>query len=151
MPKAKLTTAIYLLLVFSSGVMVGAVAHRLYMVKTVLGTDANPVMHRLGPAEWRKQFIDDMRTKVKMDDRQLVALQQILDQTDEELRQIHAGRKDEDARRRTEDQVVQNAMVEKITGMLREDQRPLYQQLRAEREAVRERERKRRAQGEPKK
>jgi hypothetical protein len=35
-------------------------------------------------------------------------------------------------------------MVDKINAMLRDDQKPLYQQLRAEREAERERERKRR-------
>lgn len=141
MPKAKLTAAVYLLIVFSSGIMVGAVAHRLYMVKTVLSTEPPP---RRGPAEWRRHFIEDMKTKVKLDDQQLVNLQQILDQMDEEFKQLHAGRKTEDTKRRSEDLAVQNNMVEKINAMLREDQRPLYQQLRAEREAERERERKRR-------
>jgi len=144
MPKAKLTAAAYLLVVFSSGAMVGAVAHRLYMVKTVLSTEPNLPPRRLGPAEWRKHLIDEMKTKVKVDAQQLVTLQQILDQTDEEFRQIHAGRKAEDSRRHNEDQAVQNGMVDKINAMLREDQRPLYEQLRAEREAERERERQRR-------
>jgi hypothetical protein len=142
MPKAKLTAALYLLIVFSSGIMVGVVAHRLYMVKTVLSTEPPP--RRPGPAEWRKQFIDAMKSKVKVDDQQLMQLQQILDQMDDEYKQLHAGRKAEDTKRRTEDQAVQNNMVDKINAMLRDDQKPLYQQLRAEREAERERERKRR-------
>jgi hypothetical protein len=142
MPKAKFTAAVYLLIVFSSGALVGAVAHRLYMVKTVLSTEPPP--RRLGPAEWRKNLTDAMKTKVKLDDRQVIALQEILDDTDAEFRQLHAGRKADDAKRHAEDQAVQNGMVDKVNAMLREDQRPLYQQLRAEREAERERERKRR-------
>jgi succinate dehydrogenase flavin-adding protein (antitoxin of CptAB toxin-antitoxin module) len=144
MPKTKLTAALYLLLVFLSGAMVGAVAHRLYMVKTVLSTGVNPTPRRPSPAEWRKQFLADMQTKVKIDDRQLVELQHLLDQTDEEFRQLHAQRKPEDQRRRAEDQGVQSQMVDKINAMLRDDQKPLYKQFRDEREAERDRERKRR-------
>jgi hypothetical protein len=145
MPKAKFTAVAYLLIVFCSGAMLGAVAHRLYMVKTVLSTEPPP--RRQSLAEWRKHLIDDMQSRVKLDNQQIVALQQILDQTDSEFRQLHAGRKAEDTKRRAEDQAVQNNMVEKINAMLRDDQKALYQQLRAEREAERERERKRRQGG----
>jgi hypothetical protein len=144
MPRAKLTAALYLMLVFLSGAMVGAFAHRLYMVKTVLSTNLDPPPRRPGPVEWRKHFIEDMRTKVKVDDQQVSKLGEIFDQSTDELRELHTKRKPEDQRRRTEDQAVQNQMVDKINAILRDDQKPLYQQLRAEREAERERERKRR-------
>jgi hypothetical protein len=140
MPKAKYTAAVYLLLVFLSGAMVGAFVHRLYMVKTVLSLDStNPAPRRPSPMEWRKHFLADMHTNVKLDDRQLAELQQLLDRTDEEFHQLHAKRKQED-------QAVQNQMVDKINAMLRDDQKPLYQQFREEREAERDRERKRRQQ-----
>lgn len=152
MPKAKYTAGLYLLLVFLSGAMVGAFVHRLYMVKTVLSTGVIPAPRRPSPAEWRKHFLDDMHTKVKLDEQQLTELQHLLDRTDEEFRQLHAKRKPEDQRRRTEDQGVQSQMVDKIDAMLREDQKPLYQQFREEREAERDRDRKRRqAEGDNKK
>jgi len=142
MPKVKVTAGIYLIVVFASGVMVGVAANRLYMVKTVLSTKEAPTPRRLGPAEWRKHFIEQMQSRVKVDGQQLSKLQEILDDTNQQLRQLHEGRKDEDARRRAEDQAVQNGMIDKINAILREDQRSLYQQLRAEREAERERERR---------
>jgi hypothetical protein len=46
-----------------------------------------------------------------------------------------------------ENQSVQNQMVDRINAILRDDQKPLYQQYRAEREAERERERQRRQPG----
>lgn len=144
MPRAKLTAAAYLLLVFLSGAMVGAFGHRLYMVRTVLSTDVSPSPRRLGPAEWRKHIVDEMRTKVKLDDQQIASLQQIFDQTDAEFRDLHAQRKPEDQKRNAENQTVQNQMVDRINAILRDDQKPLYQQYRAEREAERERDRKKR-------
>ena len=69
MPRAKFTAAVYLLLVFLSGAMVGAFVHRLYMVKTVLSTGVvDPAPRRLGPAEWRKHTIEELHTKVKLDE-----------------------------------------------------------------------------------
>jgi len=41
--------------------------------------------------------------------------------------------------------------VDKINAILREDQKPLYQQYRADREAERERDRKRRQDGDSRK
>src|SRR5579863_10061659 len=102
MPKAKLTAALYVLVVFSSGAIFGAVAHRLYMVKTVLGTDVIPQQRRNPLPEWRKHFVDDMRTKVRIDDQQVTALQQLLDQMDEQGRQVHAQRHSEDQARQAE-------------------------------------------------
>jgi len=145
MPKAKVTAAAYLLLVFGSGVLVGAVAHRLYMVKTVLSNEGNPQPpRREGPAEWRKHFMSDLQTKVKLDDDQVTKVHQILDDTDQDLRQVHA-------KRHAEDQAAQAELTNKINALLREDQKPLYQQFRAEREAERKRQRGPQGQPPPKK
>jgi hypothetical protein len=152
MPRAKFTAAVYLLLVFLSGAMVGAFAHRLYMVKTVLSTSVvDPAPRRPGPADlaqWRKHTIEELHTKVKLDDQQIVTLQQIFDQTHAEFDDLHLRRKPEEEKRQekrnAEDQVIQNHMIAKINAILRDDQKPLYQQYRAEREAEREKEKKRR-------
>src|SRR2546423_14209478 len=110
MPKAKLTAALYLLVVFLSGAMVGAFVHRLYMVKTVLSTSIDPAPRRLGPADWRKHFINDMKSKVKVDEQQVTQLGQIFDQSIDDMGELHAKRKPEDQRRRAEDQAIQNQM-----------------------------------------
>jgi hypothetical protein len=136
MPRAKLTAGIYLFVVFLSGAMVGAFTHRLYMVKTVL---SSPSPRRLGPAEWRKHIVDEMRTKVKLDDQQINSLQQIFDDTDAQFKDLHAKRKPEDQKRSAENQGVQNQMVDRINQILRDDQKPLYEQYRSEREAERKR------------
>jgi hypothetical protein len=149
MPRGKFSAAVYLFLVFVSGAVVGAVAHRLYMVNTVQSVAPGP--RRPNPAEWRKHIIEEMHTRVKLDDQQMASLQHIFDETDATFSDLHAKRKPEDQRRLAENQAVQSQMVDKINAILREDQKPLYQQYRAEREAEREKDRKRRQDGDNRK
>ena len=68
----------------------------------------------------------------------MLSLQQIFDETGSEMEGLQAQRKPEDQKRRSENQVVQNKMIDHINAILRDDQKPLYQQYRAEREAERE-------------
>lgn len=149
MPRGKFSAALSLLLVFVSGAVVGAVAHRLYMVNTVQSVAPGP--RRPNPTEWRKHIIEEMHTRVKLDDQQMASLQHIFDETDSTFNDLHAKRKPEDQRRLAENQAVQSQMVDKINAILREDQKPLYQQYRADREAEREKERKRRGDGDNRK
>lgn len=60
MLRTKVSALLSLLLVFGSGILVGAVAYRLYMVRTV--TTAQPAP-RPSPEEVRKHIIADMREK----------------------------------------------------------------------------------------
>ena len=65
MPKSKLSAAIYLVLVFLSGSLVGGFSTRLL---------TSPPVRAVGPRtpeEWRKRYVGDMREKVKLDDSQL--------------------------------------------------------------------------------
>jgi hypothetical protein len=129
MPKYKLSAVLSLLLVFLSGSVLGAVAYRLYAV------DASPVVARkqpkMNPEEFRKHYVEEFRTKVKMDDQQVAALQQILDQTRAEFHTVRD-------KMNAEGEKIQAAQVEKINAILREDQRPLYAGLRAEHKRQRE-------------
>jgi len=131
MPKSKLSALVSLLLVFFSGTVLGAFAHRLYMVKTVLSTGNIPAPNRRpDPEEIRRRQVAEMRTRLKLDDDQLAKLNQIYDQTREQADLVHHKANDEM-------RAVWDAQVAKIKAILRPEQVPAYDQLRAEREAAR--------------
>ncbi len=119
-----------MLLVFLSGSVLGAVAYRLYAVSAVQSVDVARKQPKMSPDEFRKHYVEEFRTKVKMDDQQLAALQQILDQTRTDF---HTMRD----KMNFEGEAIQSAQVEKINAILRDDQRPLYATMRAERERQR--------------
>ena len=130
MPKYKISAVLSLLVVFLSGSVLGAVAYRLYAVNSVqgVGVARRP---KMSPEEFRKHYVEEFRSKVKMDDRQIVALQQILDQTRSDFHKMRD-------KMNAEGELIQAAQVEKINAILREDQRPLYAELRAEHKKQRE-------------
>jgi hypothetical protein len=131
MPKYKLSAVLSLLVVFLSGSVLGAVAYRLYAVSSVQGVgDVARKQPKMSPEDFRKHYVEEFRTKVKMDDQQVAALQQILDQTRSDFHKMRD-------KMNAEGEAIQNSQVEKINAILREDQRPLYAQLRAEREKQR--------------
>lgn len=126
MLRSKFSAALYLVLVFLSGALVGGFAYRLYSVNTVTAT----VGRRPDPVEWRKRYMDEMRTQVHIDADQEAQINQILDQTRDAFAQIRS-------REKKAYQSEQNAQIGKIFELLRPDQRPLYTTLRAQREARR--------------
>lgn len=133
MVKSRSSAILSVALVFFSGVMVGAVANRLYMVGGVSGTkDIAPPLRppERSPEEVRKHRIEEMRHDVKLDDQQVVQLEKIYDHTLDQFKDIH---KRLDAEGRT----VQDRQTESIKAMLRPDQLPLYEQLRAKHDAER--------------
>jgi hypothetical protein len=132
MPKYKLSAVLSLVAVFLSGSVLGAVAYRLYAVSAVQGTGdaARKSPPKMSPEEFRKHYVEEFRTKVKMDDQQVAALQQILDQTRADFHKMRD-------KMNAEGDAIQTAQVEKINAILRDDQRPLYAALRAEREKQR--------------
>ena len=119
MPKSRLSVLLSLLLVFLSGALVGGFCHKLYSTTV----SAGPPSRRLTPEDFRSRYVTDMRTHVQLDDDQVGQLGQILNQigheTDQKMREIR------------------NEQIEKINAMLRPDQKPLYEQFRAEREKAR--------------
>jgi hypothetical protein len=125
MIRSKFTAALYLVLVFLSGALVGGFAYRLYSVNTVTAVSRRP-----DPVEWRKRYMDEMRTQVHTDADQEAQINQILDETGAAFATIRGEEK-----QKYQDE--QNAQIAKIFTLLRPDQRPLYSKLRAEREARR--------------
>ena len=124
-PRSKLTAVVYLLLVFLSGALVGGMSYRLYSMNTV---NAAP---KASPEEFRRHYIEGMRTKVNLDEKQIEEVNQILDETRAQFDQMRS-------KMRADGQAIQNQQVAKITAILREDQKPNYEAFRAEREKLRE-------------
>lgn len=124
MPKSKLSAFLTLLLVFASGAVLGAVAHRLYMVNTVVATK------RPSPEEFRKHQVDEIRARVKMDDSQVTKFNEILDQTKSQFDQTHE-------RFNAANHAILDEQRNKVKAMLRPEQVPLFDQLMAEHDAAR--------------
>jgi len=146
MPKSKLSVFLSLLLVFFSGAVLGAFTHRLYMVKSVLSNGVAPAPNRRpDPEEFLRQRLSEMRNQVKVDDQQLQQIQQIYQQTREQFGQIHKKMSEEG-------RAIDANQVAMIKSVLRPDQIPLYDQLRArhENDRKREAERKGRREAPPK-
>ena len=128
MPKSKLSAVVYLLLVFLSGALVGGLSYRLYSMNTVSASSGVP---KASPEEFRRRYIEGMRTKVNLDEKQIEQVNQILDETRMQFDQMRA-------KMRSDGEAIQNQQVAKITGILREDQKASYAAFRAEREKMRE-------------
>jgi Spy/CpxP family protein refolding chaperone len=126
MLRSRFSAALYLVLVFLSGALLGGFAYRLYSANTVSATAGR----RPDPVEWRKRYMDEMQTRVHTDAGQDAQINHILDETRAAFDQIR-----EQEKQKYQDE--QNAQIAKIFQLLRPDQRPLYAKLRAEREARR--------------
>ncbi len=120
MRRSNLATLLYLLLVFISGAVVGGFANRLYMMKTV-NAESRPPRNR---ADFRKQYVQEMRTRLHLTDPQVVQLQQIMDATGQRFRDLHKSIEDEH--------------VQKVIAMLNGDQRAEYAKMREERDRHRQ-------------
>jgi hypothetical protein len=126
MLRSRWSAALYLVLVFLSGALLGGLAYRLYAVNTVAAT----VPQRIDPVEWRKRYMDEMHSRLHTDADQEAQINQILDETGAAVGKIRE-------REKQEAQDEQNRQIAKIVQLLRPEQRPIYAQLRKEREARR--------------
>jgi hypothetical protein len=130
MPKSKLSAFLTLLLVFASGAVLGAVAHRLYVVNTVAGERGLPKRPSLSPEEFRKRQVGEMRDRIKMDDSQIAKYNEILDQTKNRFDENHD-------RYNAATRAILDEQRNRVRSILRPDQTPLYDQMIAEHDAAR--------------
>ena len=132
MGKFKLSALVSLVLVFLSGVLVGAVAQRLYMVSSVSSNASGslpPGVRKQSPEDVRKHAVAEMRQRVKLDDSQVTQLEGIYDQTREQFDRLFQNRN-------AEARVLWDKQNDEIRHMLRPDQLPLFEKLHAEHEAA---------------
>jgi hypothetical protein len=136
MARTRFSAALYLVLVFASGILVGIVSHRLYVTSTVAANTAVAPPRTM--EEVRKKYLADMRAKVGINDTQISSVNSILDDTKRKFDDLH--RKEKPMR----DQI-QQEQVESIRALMNEDQRNAYDRWRAERARLQAEEKKKQA------
>ncbi len=106
-------------------------SHRAYTLRTAEANLA-AAPKRPDPSEWRKRNLADMQQKLKLDAQQTGEMTKIFDQAEQEFGQIRS-------KWNTENQAIQQELVQKMERVLRPDQQQLYQQYRQARDAERKR------------
>jgi|SRR5215471_13496078 len=130
MKRSTLSTAFYILLVFLSGAVVGAFAHRLYVVNTVVSAK---------PDEVRRKHLEELRTRLSMSDEQVAQYNAILDATRARYHEVKK-RWDDQARQaaKPELKAITDDQIQKIKAILSEPQRAEYEKVLEERQKHRQ-------------
>jgi hypothetical protein len=123
--RSQINIILSLLAVFGSGIAVGAFAYHSYTTNTVSATVGTTV--RKDPQEWRRQYLEEISTRLQLDPTQLGHLNGILDET----RARFKGLKE---RHKKEIEEVKGAQTEQIRSILTPSQKPEFETFRAERE-----------------
>lgn len=123
MRRTTLTTALYLALLFFAGVAVGAFGLRLYTMNSV-SASANP-------EEFRRRYVAELQSRLKLTDQQADQLQPILDETRQRHRELREKHK-------AEFDAIHNEQVRKIRLLLTDTQQAEYTRLLEEREKQRQ-------------
>jgi hypothetical protein len=123
MRRSNFTIALYLTLLFLSGLIVGAYGYRFITVNPV----ATRASRRPSEEEWRKQYLNEMQTRVKLTPDQLQKLNVLMDET---RSRFHEEHQKHDGVMKT----IRDQQTDKVRAMLTDTQRPEYEKLRAEKE-----------------
>src|SRR5207302_10101370 len=75
MKLSRIAVSLYALLIFASGIAIGAFGFRLYEMKSVNANTAHD------PAEWRKRYTAEMQSRLHLAPDQTRKLNEILDET----------------------------------------------------------------------
>jgi Spy/CpxP family protein refolding chaperone len=123
MTRKNLQIAFYLLLVFASGSVVGALGYRTYNPPVARSSNGQP-----SPSEWRQRYIEETRSRLNLTADQVDKLKTMLDQTEERFGQ----------EREHYNQMIQEIGEEHFTRVrmiLTPEQVPQYEKLHQERVA----------------
>ncbi|MCU1325830.1 MAG: hypothetical protein JWN34_1200 [Bryobacterales bacterium] len=126
--KNRWATVAYLVVVFGSGTMVGAVANRLYMTTTVKATAAPKT-----PAQARADFLQKLRTRVNASEEQVAQINAFLDDAKRKYSELDAQNKP------LRDKIDQERIAN-VLSVLKPEQQKVYIAWRAEVKAKREQE-----------
>src|ERR1700690_3595421 len=122
MKRWNLPIAVYLFLVFVSGGVVGALGYRMYSPPSARSEP------RVSPEVWRRQYLDELRTRVNMTPEQLQKMNVILDDTDASFNQARD-------KHHQEIEKIKEDHRTKLRAILTPEQVPKYEQYRTERDA----------------
>ena len=136
--KKPMGVGLSLLAVFLSGAVVGAFGHRLYMVRSVYSVPSTtPPVAPPKPEDFRKKYVEELRTRLQLDEPQLGKLNTILDQTREKF---HQARERSKERSKVESAQIRQDQRNQIRTILKPEQQTEYEKIIQERD-TRERER----------
>jgi hypothetical protein len=122
MKRSHASLAAYFVLVFAAGGVVGALSTRVYTATTVSAKSG-----RRNPEEFRRRYVEEMRTRLKLDGGQVQQLNGILDQTRDKFQSAHD-------RMEPEMKSIRSEQTERINSMLNEQQKLEFQKMREERD-----------------
>ncbi len=130
MPKPSLLVSSSLLAVFACGIGVGAFGHQYLTERSVSASTRLP-----SPEEFRKRYLQEMSSRLHLSPAQTDQVRTIMDETRTRFREFREQHKPElDA--------IQQEQVNRIGKMLNDSQRAEYEKFRAEREAQRKKDEK---------
>src|SRR5579863_6198612 len=122
--RSRTTIALYLVLVFASGILVGVESHRMYATTSTARAKTDPPKNM---GEFRRRYLDGMKTQVGVSDTQLAQINIILEDTKKKVNELAAAEKP------LHDQILQEH-VDQIKDLLSPQQKIAYDNWRAERE-----------------
>ncbi len=122
MKRWNLPIAVYLFVVFVSGGVVGALGYRMYSPPSARSE------HRVSPEVWRRQYLDELRTRVNLTPDQVQKMNAIMDETDAGFNQLHD-------KHHQEMEKIKEDHRAKLRAILTADQLPKYEQFRIELDA----------------
>lgn len=125
MPRSRVSAALYLILVFASGIIVGTVGHRLYSTTTASAST-------LTPDEWKKRYLEQMKKRVGASPDQLARVTAIMNDTKRKFDDVHAQEK-------TVHDKLYAQQVEDVRAVFADEkQKAAFEAWRAERKRERE-------------
>jgi hypothetical protein len=117
--------------VFLSGALVGTLGYRWYTVNSPSAQKGNSPRAPRDPVEVKKHIVAEMTDAVKLTPDQISKFSEILDTTRAKFEDVHKGFNEKG-------KAIWQEQVDEVNAILRDDQRPLYQQLRDKHERDRE-------------
>ena len=126
MRRPGVAAALYVVLLFLSGAVVGIFGDRLYTAKVVSAS-----VNVAKPADYRKKYVDEMTKRLQLTQQQVTELGVILDDTRNKFHEEHDRSKQQLAQ-------IHADQALKIHEILSPTQVPEYEKFRAEREKDRE-------------
>ena len=121
MKLSRTTIALYVGLVFASGLVLGAFGEKLYTASTVAARQ------RPNPEEFRKRVITEYESRLKLTPEQVTKLNSIMDETRSRMEETRKSM-------RPAYQRIHEDQVQKIREMLTAEQQAEYEKMRKERD-----------------
>ena len=125
--RSRTTIALYLVLVFASGILVGVESHRLYATTSTARANNSPQ----NMSEFRRRYLDGMKTQVGVSDTQLTQINNILEDTKNKVNELAALEKPLHDR-------IQQEHIDEIKDLLNPQQKIAYDNWRVARQRAAE-------------